>query len=520
MWGWRSSRTLVVGLATVLFGLVCLLPAVSVLAGAWRGLAGLSLDERQWRLLANTALLGSGTAIVATAIGAPLGLALARAGLPRRWAFRLALSAPAVLPPYVVGLAWIYLAGSRGTLATLVGPERIAAWIYSLPAAVVVLGLVFYPLTMLATEVAVGRVDGRLEEAGLLVAGPRRVTWRITLPLAAPGILAGALIVFVLAVSEFGVPGVLQVRVYTTEVFTAFAALYDPARAARTAAPLLLLCGGAAAAALALVGERQVGARRKAPTPPAMMARHSRRLAAAATTVVILALALPMGVLGREASGSRSIAGALAGSGEAIVNSLWLAIAGASIVVAIAVWLGYARARLGGAASTAIDVLLVVLFAWPSTLVGVGLIGVWNRGGYWGAVYGTEGMLIVASVARLLPIAVLALAASFRTVPVSHEEAAAVSGARWLRTVWRLVLPQAGAGILAVWVVTFVFAFGELGASILVAPPGESTLPIRIYTIIANAPSSTVAALALLQSAVVLTPLATLGAVLARREGT
>jgi ABC-type spermidine/putrescine transport system permease subunit II len=66
-------------------------------------------------------------------------------------------------------------------------------------------------------------------------------------------------------------------------------------------------------------------------------------------------------------------------------------------------------------------------------------------------------------------------------------------------------------------VIAFVFAFGELGASILVSPPGESTLPIRIYTIIANTPSSVVAALALLQLIVILVPLA-LGAVLAARR--
>jgi ABC-type spermidine/putrescine transport system permease subunit II len=57
-------------------------------------------------------------------------------------------------------------------------------------------------------------------------------------------------------------------------------------------------------------------------------------------------------------------------------------------------------------------------------------------------------------------------------------------------------------------VIAFILAFGELGVSILVAPPGETTLPIRVYTIIANSPSSHVAALALLQTAVVFVPLA------------
>ena len=75
---------------------------------------------------------------------------------------------------------------------------------------------------MLATEAAARRVDGRLEEAALLVAPRRRVLWRITFPLVAPVVAAAALVVFVLAISEFGVPGLLRVNVFTTEVFTAF----------------------------------------------------------------------------------------------------------------------------------------------------------------------------------------------------------------------------------------------------------------------------------------------------------
>ena len=151
------------------------------------------LDARQGRLLYNTALLGTGTALLATLIGVPLGIALARISLPRKAFFRLALSAPVLLPPYIVGLAWTYLGSGGG-------------WTYSLPAVIVVLSLVFYPVSMLATEAAVRQVDGRLEEAALMVTPRSRVLWRITLPLAAPGVLAAALMIFVLAVSEFGVP--------------------------------------------------------------------------------------------------------------------------------------------------------------------------------------------------------------------------------------------------------------------------------------------------------------------------
>ena len=331
--------------------------------------------------------------------------------------------------------------------------------------------------------------------------------------------MAAALVIFVLAASEFGVPGVLRVRVYTTEIFTAFAALYDPGRAALLALPLLALCLVVAVVAVALLGDRFVTARRGADTPGALRVERSHSLSRDDPVVLVTALALPIAVLMREALNSPSIVAAIGGSGEAIANSLRLATIGASAVVGIAMWLGYVLARTRGRLGRLADIGLVVLFAVPGTLVGVGLIEVWNRAGPFGALYGTDSMLVLAYLARLLPIAILALAASSRTVPLSQEEAAAVSGAGWLRTMWRIVVPQMRLGLVAAWLIVFVLAFGELGVSILVAPPGETTLPIRIYTTIANAPSSSVAVLALLQASIILGPLAVLGAILRTGKG-
>jgi iron(III) transport system permease protein len=517
--GWRSSRTVVVGFATAFFVVSCVLPVASFLITSGDGTTGaFTLDARQWGLLGNTASLGVGAAVLATAIGAPLGVLLARASLPYKALLRITLAAPLLLPPYVVALAWTYLTASRGLLATVLEADAVATWIYSVPGAVLVLGLVLYPLSMLATEVAVRRIDGRLEEAALMVAPPARVFRCITVPLAAPSIAATGLMIFVLAVSEFGVPGVLRVRVYTTEIFTAFAALYDPGRAALLAVPLLTLCLAVAVVAVALLGEHVVSARRGAETPGALRVDRSGPLLVMVIAILGIALALPIAVLVREALVSHSIGAVIAGSGEAIANSLRLSAVGASAVVGIAVWLGYARSRTTSRRGRLADIALIALFAVPGTLVGVGLIHLWNRPGPLGALYGTDAMLLLAYLARLLPIAVLALAASGRAIPLSHEEAAAASGARWLRTMWHIVLPQMRLGLVAAWLIAFVLAFGELGVSILVAPPGEATLPIRIYTIVANAPSSSVAVLALLQASIVLAPLAVLAAILAHRD--
>jgi iron(III) transport system permease protein len=504
MWRGLSSRTVVIGSSVVLFIACCVLPVAYLLTVPLStgdvSSGALWLDARQQGLLWNTARLGVGTALLATALGAPLGLALARIDLHGKALLRIVLAAPVVLPPYVVALAWTYL-GSGNDLSE---------WTYSLPAAIVVLGLVFYPLSMLATEVALRRIDGRLEEAALLSAPPHLVLRRITLPLAAPSVFAAALVIFVLSVSEFGVPGLLRVRVYTTEVFTAFAALYDFSRAVLLAVPLLVLCLLVAIVAALLAGERLVSTRGGSGTRPALLPEWQKPAEAAAITAAAIALGLPVLVLAREALRAESLPAIVQGSGSAIANSLLLATIGATAVVGLAVWLGYARARARGRFGQFADIVFVVAFAVPSTIVGVGLIGLWNRPGFVGALYGTDVMFILGYLARFVPVAALAIAATIRYVPVSHEEAAAVSGAGWFRTMTRIVLPQIRLGLLIAWVIAFVLAFGELGVSILVAPPGEATLPIRIYTIIANTPPSHVAALALLQTAVILSPLAML----------
>jgi iron(III) transport system permease protein len=521
MWRWQSSRTVVVGTAILMFLVCCVLPLGYLLTRSLTQVdaySTLMLDARQRGLLFNTALLGISTALFATLIGAPLGILLARVPFRHKAALRLALTAPMLLPPYIVGLAWTYLGSSRGFVASLVGRDLLSEWTYSLSGAVVVLSMVLYPVSMIATEVAIRRVDGRLEEAALLAASPGRVLWRITLPLAAPAIAAAALVILVLAVSEFGIPGLLRVRVYTTEVFTAFAALYDFGRAILLAVPLLLLCVVIAGIAGVLVGEHLVATRRYTMVRSMLLERWHRPAIAAVLSVLAVVLSLPLGIWMREAFAVRSVLGVLAGSGQAVANSLVLAAVGATAVVCVAVVLGHTRARASARIGYVADILLIALFAVPSTIVGVGLIGLWNRPGWIGAMYGTDVMLVLGYLARFVPVAVLALAASSRSVPESHEEAAAVCGAGWVRTMRRITLPQLRLGLLAAWVIIFVLAFGELGVSILVAPPGDATLPIRIYTMIANTSPAQIAALALLQALVILLPLAGLGAVLSLRE--
>jgi ABC-type spermidine/putrescine transport system permease subunit II len=93
-----------------------------------------------------------------------------------------------------------------------------------------------------------------------------------------------------------------------------------------------------------------------------------------------------------------------------------------------------------------------------------------------------------------------------------------MSGVSWPRGFWGILIPQIRGGIIAAWVAVFVFTFGELGTTVLVTPPGESTLPVRVYTLIANAPQGEIATLALLQVFATILPMCLFALTFGRTE--
>src|SRR6266571_4289736 len=303
---WPSVRTVILAVAPLLFLALCALPTLYMLGVSFIGADGsfslinyrhLLTDVRQRDLLFTSTLVSIGSALLGAIVGSPLGLLLARADLRTKRFLRLALVVPLVIPPYILGLAWIYIGGSAGVVAQTFGRDLLSNWTYSLTGAVVVLGTSFYPLTMLATEAAARRIDAPLEEAALLVARPRRVLVRITLPLIAPSIAAAALLTFVLALSEFGVPGLLRVPVFTTEVFTAFAALYDFGGATALAVPLLVVALIAGVAAKLAIGNRVLTVRRSLHTGPPLPLGGWQPLAIATLGLVLfLSVVLPLAV--------------------------------------------------------------------------------------------------------------------------------------------------------------------------------------------------------------------------------
>ena len=117
----------------------------------------------------------------------------------------IAVSLPLAVPPVVVGFLLLLLLGREGPVGSVIrgilGVDVVFTWV----AAVLAAAVVSFPLVARAAITAMGEVDERLEmSARTLGAGPLRVLFTVTVPLAYRGILAGVLLGFVRALSEFG----------------------------------------------------------------------------------------------------------------------------------------------------------------------------------------------------------------------------------------------------------------------------------------------------------------------------
>jgi len=154
------------------------------------------------RLSLVTATAATGLCLV---LGVPLAWVLARADLPGSPLLRALVTVPLVLPPVVGGVALLLLLGRRGLLG-----EHLDTWFgvtvpFTTAAVVLAQTFVAMPFLVIAVEGALRGADRRYEDAAATLGASRWTTFRrVTLPLVAPGVSAGAILCFARALGEFG----------------------------------------------------------------------------------------------------------------------------------------------------------------------------------------------------------------------------------------------------------------------------------------------------------------------------
>jgi len=133
----------------------------------------------------------------------------------------------------------------------------------------------------------------------------------------------------------------------------------------------------------------------------------------------------------------------------------------------------------------------------PAPLVGVGLISMWNRALPM-EVYGTAAMPVLAALARFAPFAALVMVAQFRRLDPRLVEAARLLRPGSLAVGTRIWLPMAAPGLVAAAAVVCALTLGELGATLIVAPPGRATVTMRVYNLLHYGATDQVAGLCLM----------------------
>jgi iron(III) transport system permease protein len=401
----------------------------------------------------------------------------------RTWTVLLAL--PLAIPSYVIALTLISFFGPRGLFADLTG---VALPVLSgFPGAWIALTLSTYPYVYLIARSAVRRLDPAFEEAARgLGARPRRVFRTIVIPQLRPSIAAGALLVALYTLSDFGAVSLMRFDAFTRVIYAQYQGRLDRTPAAVLALALIVIAVGIlwvehktrgrasyfSRKPARFVGRRPIGG----PTALAVYGFLAGLVAAAmALPITTLVIWLMRGASRGADLGLRwgSVAGSLSGSLIAAAVAMAAAIPVAVLVV-----------RYRSRPTQWLDRSVYVIFSVPH--IAVALAVVFFAASYLGPLYQSFTVLVVVYAALFLAQATGAAGAALVNVNPHLEEAARSLGKSPVQTLRSITLPLIRRGLLAGGVLVFLTTMKELPATLLLRPTGFNTLAVDVWSLTAD----------------------------------
>jgi len=503
--------------------------------------------------LSRSVAVAATAAFFALLFGFPFALLIDRARpIVRRFCWAIGLLA-LMVPPYIVAESTIVLLGPAGKIskgvalmcrfgpnsADTLGRARYAVpgLVYSAPAAGAVLGGCFFPIVAIAVAAANRRTDRRIFEVAWMIEGRRGVV-QVASRVLIPPAIGAALLVLSLALTESVAPQLLRVGTISEEIYERIQE-GDLASAATLSLPLLpiIVCSGAIGAFM-LVRARSASLAGLEGEVPRFKSPGAGKLADSAaiswtTIAAIPALAIPIVGLGwlmadaklpPETAGAHrllrasgffdSLRGAWELARDDAVRTTLLAIVVATIAVVFSILL--AKPLIGTRRSAALGAFGAGLAIAPP-IVGLGLIVLWNRPS--GAiVYESIAIVVLAWLARFLPVSVLLTQTALARVPQELEQAAALMGRGTLRSFFSVALPAALPGLIAAWLAVYVLCATEFATTLLIAPPGAPLLAPSVVNLMRRGQDPEIAACQVLLLIVVALPLLALGVIAIARS--
>ena len=453
--------------------------------------------------------IAASVAAGATALAIPLAWLVARTDLPLRGAIRALVTASFVTPPFLGAIAWEILAAPNSGILNQwyraifgLGPYEHLFDIYTAEGLVFVMACYSFPYIFVLLTNALDNIPAELEEASAILGGTRPATLRrVTLPMVLPALLAGALVAFLQALTQFGTPAILALpagfHVITTKIWALFQYPPDPHLAAAAALPLLLLTILLLQGRQWLLGRRSyavIGGKSGAPRRIRLGIWRWPALTYA-LAVLALPILLPYAALIKTAivrtpsdpltlgtltlHNIRFVFLEFSQTRQALWNTVLLGIVAATGGTFLALTISYVTQRGLVTGHRFLGFLATAPIAIPGIVLGVGLFLSYTRPPL--VLYGTLWILLLAFLTIELPAGYQQLQAAFRGLHPELEEAGRIFGATRLRVLWRITAPLLRSSVIATWCFVFIGVIRELSATIMLTTAQTKVVSVIIY---------------------------------------
>jgi iron(III) transport system permease protein len=484
-WGWLITAA-VLALASA--------PAVPLAAMALTSSSGQPVWTESFAQTVGTSLLlGLGVAVTSLAVGLPLGLLVPLYRFPGRSLLATAQTLPLLLPSFLPAIGWSNLAAA-GWFPRLLCPDGFSGCVF-------VLGLQAVPLVFFATWAAALNLTGSQVDAARLAGGETAVL-RHSAGACAPVAVLAALLAGVLSLSDTGAPLIFGCRSAAVEIRTTFAALYDFDLAGRQClalAGLVLLL----TAPLLIVGLRLLGAailaRQTRPVTPYHHAMLGRIAPLALLAILVIGIGMPTLGLCLPAVNDPMPVRAAAKAWSTVGATFTYTFGAGAVAVSAATCLALLAGRDLRLRLAVLGVLLMLL-AMPPALGALGTsYAATSAPPEFDWLLRSQLTVAVVLGLRFLPVAAVIMMRAVGTLSPSWTDAAKVHGVSRVRFLLRVILPLLAPAVLVGVLLVTVLAAADITTIHLLQPTtGRPSLPLAIFTVMANSPEGLVASLCLI----------------------
>lgn len=439
-------------------------------------------------------------------IGVPMGYFVARVKMPGK---NLMLSLgilPIIMPSFVGAFTWVILLGRQGVvrhfLNVLLSPLGITIpTIYGMFGMILCMTLTYYPFVFQLAYGAFASANSLLEEAGMLMGASRWYIFRtITFPLILPSLGAGALLVFVRAIGNFGIPAIIGGDKYVlpTLIYFRVNGFWDLNGAASIAVVNVAITG------LVLYLQKRIVNRHEYET---ISATHSeikqheskaiRIIAFVYCAIILVASLLPqltiivMSLFEKwvglfpEGFTFRHYARIPSYSHKELFNTFYLSIMATVLAALLGSLIAYITERKRPKGAALLDMSIMMPFILPGTVVSVALLSAFS-GNSIIKLTGTYTIIVISYMVRRTPYVYRSVAASLSQLNPSLEEASTIAGANWFYTFRRVSVPLIMPAIISGSILTLTTLLQELSTTILLYSSKTRTVPIQIYGAVAD----------------------------------